>query len=213
MDLMSMADSKTAATTELPAVEQQRTLAAINAASEAVAEKIAYLFDGLVLNASDALFEEMRQLEEQEALRQHFNVMRFLKVHQDHVQVAFFDVLDGMWAELAARREVQLPVPEGLAAEFIDHNGRKVSQVYRVLIQDIRGRLSALLAQDFESFPIDPESFYIAWWQSMADTELTYAERQSMMVLFHRFVMDRYGQVLAAANVSLANMGVDVEQN
>lgn len=59
--------------------------------------KMSYLFDGLLQNASTALFEEMWSLDREEMLARRFNVMRFLKVHGDYYEPHFCQVMDEQW--------------------------------------------------------------------------------------------------------------------
>lgn len=54
-----------------------------------VDNKMNYLFDGLLLNVADALFEEMHGMEESRQLDEHFNITRALKVREDVYQEEF----------------------------------------------------------------------------------------------------------------------------
>lgn len=194
----------------IPFPESKRSDAVMKAIKTAMEQKMSYLFDGLLENASTALFEEMWSLERGEMLARRFNVMRFLKVHGDYYQPHFCEVIDQMWDQFQRTDAASLLMPEGPVSELIKINSRKLESHYKVLITEIRLRLSFLIGRDVGQFPILPENLYIAFWQTTLDSNLNYHECYTLIMLFHRFVMDRYGQIIAAVNGTLIDHRVDV---
>jgi hypothetical protein len=194
----------------IPFPESKRNKAVVKAVKSAMDQKMTYLFDGLLLNASTALFEEMWSLDREEMLARRFNVMRFLKVHGDHYELHFCQVIDELWDQLGRSDAQRLSMPEGPVSELIRINSRKLESHYKVLITEIRLRLSYMIGKDVSQFPIQPENLYIAFWQTTLDSKLSYHESFTLIMLFHRFVMDRYGQILAAVNETLIDHRVDV---
>jgi hypothetical protein len=194
----------------IPFPEPSRNEAVVKAVKSAVNLKMSYLFDGLLQNASTALFEEMWSLDREEMLSRRFNVMRFLKVHGDYYEPYFCQVMDELWDQLGRSDAQGLSMPEGPVSELIRINSRKLGSHYKVLITEIRLRLSYMVGKDVSQLPIQPENLYIAFWQTTLDSELTYHESFTLIMLFHRFVMDRYGQILAAVNGTLIDHRVDV---
>jgi len=98
----------------------------------------------------------------------------------------------------------------GPVSELIRINSRKAESHYKVLITEIRLRLSYLVGRDVSQLPIQPASRYIAFWQTTLHSQRTYHASFTLIMLFHRFVMDRYGQILAAVNGTLIDHRVDV---
>lgn len=101
-------------------------------------------------------------------------------------------------------------MPEGPVSELIRINSKKLESHYKVLITEIRLRLSYLIGKEVSQFPIQSENLYIVFWQTTLDSKLFYHESFTLIMLFHRFVMDRYGQILAAVNGTLIDHRVDV---
>lgn len=168
-----------------------------------------YLFEGLLANASDALFEEMWSAEEQEALARQFNVMRFLRMNVGGYRSSFNRTMENAWTALANGATFEIPPPEGPVLELVNVNSRRVSNHYKVILREIESRLAELMGGDLSDSPLRPGNFYGAFWQTTLEAKLSYHERFMLMILFHRFIMDRYGQILAVANNTLINFRVD----
>ena len=192
----------------IPFPDTKRNFAIIKAVKEAVELKMSYLFEGLIINAGDALFEEMWCEDKAEILRRQFNVVRYLNEHAKYYEPRLYQDIDCLWEQLPTGEQMEMPA--GPVAELITLNSQKLQNHYKILINEIRQRFKYLLGRDVVHFPLSPENFYISFWQTMDDSGLSYQERYTLEVLFHRFVMDRYGQVLAAANGTLIDLRVDV---
>ncbi len=192
-----------------PAPDRQRSVVVLKAVGETVEAKMDYLFEGLLANASDALFEEMWAAEKQEALARQFNVMRFLRMQVGGYRSSFNGTMESAWTAMANGATFEIPPPEGPVSELVSVNSRRVSNHYKVLLGEIESRLSELMGRDLSDGPLRPENFYGAFWLTTLETKLSYHERFMLMILFHRFIMDRYGQILAVANNTLINFRVD----
>lgn len=176
-----------------------------------VDDKTDFLFGGLKENIADALFEEMTSLDEQEALSRHFNIMRAMKVHETVYRDKFDDLINQIWLNFFKKLDAShLNEPSGEVIEQVELLSRRVANHYKVLIAETRFRFQTLLTREIDEHPLMPRFYYIAFWQSLEGLELTYEERSFIMPLFHRFVMDRYGQILAAANRTLIDLKVDI---
>jgi hypothetical protein len=58
-------------------------------------------------------------------------------------------------------------------------------------------------------YPLRAEVLYICFWQSIERLDLKYDERLTLLPLFQRFVMDRYGQLLAIASHTLSEHSIE----
>ena len=187
----------------------QRAIAIIKEIKAEVDEKLSYLFDGLAANVVDALFEEMWGLDEKEALEHHFNVMRALKVQSLAYRKEFDRLMNETWRIFLLTREMPaVETPRGFAGTLITSNRKKIESYHKMLLQDIRLRLSFLLKRELDDYPLQPEALYLCFWQSIEQLDLNYDERVLLIPLFHRFVMDRYGQVLGVVNRTLVDHAV-----
>ncbi|MFT5211140.1 MAG: hypothetical protein ACI9CE_002877 [Flavobacterium sp.] len=70
----------TAEIIKLPVTHRIEAIQVVKQVKGSVDIKIAYLFDGLMSNVVDALFEEMATVDGQKGLTQHFNITRALKI-------------------------------------------------------------------------------------------------------------------------------------
>lgn len=176
-----------------------------------VDEKMDFLMCGLKENIADALFEEMAALDEQEALKRHFNIMRVMKVDEVKYQAKFGELTSHLWNTFPVEMDDSLVAePSGKVAEMTSLLSCRVANHYKVLIQETRRRFQTLLKRTVDSHPLLPEYYYRCFWQSLAQLELTYEERSFILPLFHRFVMDRYGQIVLTANQTLIELKVDI---
>lgn len=178
-----------------------------------VDDKTAFLFCGLKENVADALFEEMSEVAEQSALEHHFNIMRAIKVDESRYLDKFDELINQLWLNFYDKMDdSHIAMPSGPVAEQVRALSFRVSNHYKVLLQETQQRFQTLLCREISEHPLTPEVYYRAFWQSLAELDLTYRERSYVMPLFHRFVMDRYGQVLAVANNTLVNLRVDTSR-
>ncbi|MDG2071378.1 MAG: hypothetical protein P8J55_06555 [Pseudomonadales bacterium] len=98
----------------------------------------------------------------------------------------------------------------GPVSELIRINSRKAESHYKVLITEVRLRLSYLVGRGVSQLPIQSASPHVAFWQTTLHSQLTYHESFTLIMLFHRFVMNRYGQILDAVNGTLIDHRVEV---
>jgi len=192
-----------------PEFSREQAVSIVRKCKADVEAKLYYLIEGLVKNAPDAMFEEMYRLDTQQALGRHFNVMRVLKVSKRVFTDEFFTLMNLNWVTLLNARDVQaLPEPLGEVVTLIDGWSKKQVTHYRVILEEIRGRISHLIGQETGWHPFVPRNLYLSFWFATEKLDLSYDERVLFLRLFHRFVMDRYGQLLFVVNDRLASSGV-----
>ena len=176
-----------------------------------VDEKMTYLFNGLAMNAADALFEETFDERQQGLLERQFNITRALKTRARAYQEEFSTLMNYSWANLIKEKDEfgvadpageLSPVLRALAVGNADH--------FKVLLEVLRQRFSVLVDQDLEFHPLLPGNFQRCFWYATEKLNLSYEERIMLLPLFNRFVMDRFGQVLSIANQNLIDMGVSI---
>ncbi len=168
--------------------------------------KFEYLFAGLEQNVADALFEEMREMDEEDAMARHFNVMRALKLQGSALRAQFADMFATAWQSMLDGYPLpELPEPGALVCERLERYSRGIDAKYRVLIEDVDAKLLGLLQQEVLDNPLASERLFVMFWNSVAQLELTHEERVLMVPLFYRFVMDRYGQILVIPAQVLAD--------
>ena len=195
----------------LPLKKGGTAAAILNLVQKRVEEKTEFLMCGLKENIADALFEEMIALNEQEALQRRFNIMRIMKVDEAKCRLKFEELTSQLWYTFPVEMDdSNVCAPSGEVAELTKQLSYRVANHYKVLIQETRRRFQTLLKRTVDTHPLMPGYYYHCFWQSLAELDLTYEERSSMMSLFHRFVMDRYGQILATANQTLIDLQVDI---
>ncbi len=201
---MTSTVKKSAEIIQLPRGVKSRALSTITDVISNVNRKLDFLLDGLSANVEHALFEEMWGLDEKDALRHHFNVMRALRVNGSDFRKEFYRLQGKVWQIFLGQRvDPVLNPPRGIAETLITTYKRKTESHYKVLISEIRDRFSMLLWRELDDYPLCPDIYYISFWQAIETLGLSYDERVMLIPLFHRFVMDRYGQVLATANQTL----------
>lgn len=195
----------------LPLKEGGTQAAILGLVKNRVDRKVEYLLSGLKINIADALFEEMTSLNEEEVLAHHFNIMRETKTAEQIYTEAFNEASEKLWLSfLRGFDDSHIERPIGKVADDTKLMARHVFNHYKVLIRETRYRFQTLLKREIDETPLMPQYFYQMFWQSMAGLNLSYREKSYVLHLFHRFVMDRYGQVLAAANNTLIEMRVDI---
>lgn len=176
-----------------------------------VEEKTDYLLSGLSENIANALFEEMTGINEEEKLARHFNVMRAVKKGGKQYRDKFHNLGDRLWLTLPDEMdESHILQPTGDVLELMDKFSDRTANHYKVLIQETGQRFQTLCRRSLDRHPLCPDLYYRAFWHSISALDLSYEERCLVLVLFHRFVMDRYGQILAVANQTLIELKVDM---
>ncbi len=208
--MSSNTQQQKAAVIPLTKSNRQMTLEVVKRIKAVVDNKMFHLFRGLTMDVADALFEEMRGMEEQEALASHFNIMRVLKVQAGTYRQEFGILINLSWANLVNGRD-QRAVGDavGTVARDLQLYSRKHQNHYKILLEEVRQRFCAMTNQDLSFHPMLPANFYLCFWYATEPLGLTYDERRLVVSMFHRFVMDRYGQVLAAVNEKLKEQGIE----
>lgn len=164
-------------------------------------KKLGYLLDGLAVNVADALFEEMWGLDEKEALEYHFNVMRALKEHTAAYRQEFDRLMNETWRIfLRSRDNPPVETPTGVAGKLMTSYRDSFESHHKLLLTDVRLRLSCILKSQLHHYPLQPGNLYLCFWHSIEKLGLNDDERVLLIPLFQRFVMARYGQVLGAVN-------------
>ena len=122
----------------------------------------------------------------------------------------FSDLMDRTWESFpSGMDESHIEPPIGEVADWIYAMSCRTENHYKVLLQDLRGRFNTLLQDRQMRHPLLPDIYYRAFWQSLHQMDLTYIERRSVLPLFHRFFMDRYGQIVGLANRTMIRFEID----
>ncbi len=195
----------------LAASRSGRSRAILGLVQGRVGEKLDFLLQGLSINIADALFEEMKELTRQDALKHHFNIMREMRVGEAQFRDRYHEVMDKVWLDFPDNMtNTVVPGADGPVAELMASFAERTANHYKVLLRETGQRLQTLLGRKVGRHPLYPDLYYQAFWVALAEMNLTYSERCFIVPLFHRFVMDRYGQVLSAANRTLIEHRVDI---
>lgn len=193
----------------LPQNSRSQSVQVVKGIKKAVDLKLEYLFDGLCMNAADALFEEQYGTSDNVALTRQFNITRALKVHaQDHLQ-QYKTLMGYSWVNLLNRKDEPGLVPPDEVKQLILQYAQRNRAHYKILLEELRQRFSALVGIEMQHHPLLPANFLTCFWFSMDSLGLDDEERELLLVLFNRFVMDRFGQILALANQGLAERGLN----
>lgn len=175
--------------------------------------KLGYLFDGLAANAADALFEEMYGCDEQEMLTQQFNVTRALKVRARVYREHYTSLMDHAWVNLLNRRdEPSLANPPEDVQQILRAYAERNQNHYKILLEELRQRFNVLAGAELDFHPMLPGNFYLCFWHATEKLDLSHPERCLLLPLYNRFVMDRFGQILALSNQSLAEQGFNTQR-
>ncbi len=200
---------KSADIVALPLGKGGNSAVILNLVKDRVDDKMDYLLSGLHENIADALFEEMLEMGADAARTSHFNIMRAMKVEQSRYRQQFRQRSDSIWAAFpTGLTDTALPPMELDVAEVMNPLCHRVRVHYKVGIRDVQQRFQTLLHRDLTINPLSPDFYYRSFWAALQDLELKREERVLIMPLFHRFVMDRYGQVLGAASRTLIELKV-----
>ena len=194
----------------IPLIRGGTGVEVIRLVKKRVDEKTDYLLSGLSFNIANALFEEMNHLQKQDALNHHFNIMRAMKVNEDCYRDRFDELIGRVWERFSTRMDdSNIEFPGGQIGEMIQIYTAKTRSHYKILLHETGLRFQTLLGRDIDKHPLHPDLYYRCFWQSLAELDLSYEERFYVLPLFHRFVMNRYGQVLGLANRTLMEFKVD----
>ncbi len=200
---------QTADIINLPTNDRTRAIQIVKRVKRATDSKMSYLFDGLAMNAADALFEEMYGCQEDEKLSKHFNVTRALKVLSPLYRNEYNALMNQAWVCLINRRDKQsLPNPSDDVLEILRHYSERNENHYKILLEELRLRFSQLVDADIHFHPMQPGNFYLCFWYATEKLELSHDERKLLLPLFNRFVMDRFGQILSVTNQCMVEYGI-----
>lgn len=206
---VTLTQRMTAEIIQLPAGGVSRRVETVKLVRAAVDKKLSQLMDGLAFNVAEALFEEMRDLDEQEALACHFNVMRALKTQSFELRTELTAHMDKSWMNTVHRKDRQAVSDASLdITPTLKVYSDKHLKHYKVLLEEVRARFSYLVKRQIAFHPLLPGNYYLCFWHATQVLDLTYQERKLLLPLFHRFVMDRFGQLLFTANHTLVDRGV-----
>ncbi|MFN3239194.1 MAG: DUF1631 family protein [Pseudomonadales bacterium] len=193
----------------LPQNDRSRSIQVVKTLKKSVDIKLAYLFEGLCMNAADALFEEQYGAADEEALTRQFNITRALRVQAEPHLQAYKTLMGQSWVNLLNRKDEPALMPPAEAITLLEGYAQRNRNHYKILLEELRQRFSALAGIELQHHPLLPLNFLVCFWHSMDCLELDANERKLLLVLFNRFVMDRFGQILALANQSLAERGLN----
>ncbi|MCB1693649.1 MAG: DUF1631 family protein [Pseudomonadales bacterium] len=206
---MSTSTKKSADIIQLPTSQMGARVETVKVVRAAVEKKLSYLMEGLAYNVAEALFEEMRGMDEQDALACHFNVMRSLKTQSAELRGNFTALMNKSWMNTIHRKDKQgvSDAPLDVTPTLKAYSDKNLNH-YKVLLEEIRQRFCSLSRREVAFHPLLPGNFYLCFWHATESLDLTYQERKLLLPLFNRFVMDRFGQVLSIANQVLIDRGV-----
>ena len=166
--------------------------------SEESLTRLTMLLEGLLENASDALFEHAQNESEPIKLQAYFNTMRALKNSAEPMMSRFAELIELSWRDVGnvALFEIDDDA-EGKAAEFIKRMSRKTHVLFAPLLADLAITFSQEEPISNYKHPLDPIVISRIFWASTDELKLSIKERLLVLPLFRRFVLDSYGQVLA----------------
>ncbi len=193
-----------------PIPDRNFNIRAVRRVKGAVDERMTYLFNGLTMNAADALFEEAEH--EQHLLERQFNITRALKTRARVYREEFSILMNRSWANLIkAKDECAVADPGAELSIVLRARAAGNTDHFKVLLEELRQRFSTLVGQDLVYHPLLPVNFQRCFWYATEKLNLSYEERIMLLPLFNRFVMDRFGQVLSIANQSLIDIGIRIQ--
>ncbi|MEX2488081.1 MAG: hypothetical protein WD356_00980 [Pseudomonadales bacterium] len=208
-DMSSHTQDRQADVVQFPSVNDHARLRNVKRIKSVMDNKLFYLLDGLTTDVTDALFEEMRGMDEQDAIASHFNIMRVLKVEAGTYRQEFGDFLERSWSNFVSGKDLpSVSEAEGKAGNLLQMYSRKHQNHYKILLEEIRLRFCNMTGQDLNFHPMLPVNFYLSFWHATRSLSLNNDERLLVMSMFHRFVMDRFGQVLAVVNDRMKALGI-----
>lgn len=202
----------TAEIIQLPRRADGKRIEIVKQVRAGVFRKVSTLLENLSVNGPDALFEEMHHLNEEAALECHFNIMRSLKTESKLLRQNFAVQMNKSWSALAHGRDKQAveDAPHDVTPMLKAYSDRYLNH-YKILLEELRRRCSRLVGTELAFHPLLPGNFYLSFWHATEDLDLTYQERKLLLPLFHRFVMDRFGQILSVANQTLIELDIPAD--
>lgn len=208
--LIEMDVNRSAEVVALPVARIGNSTAILNLVKDQVDDKTDFLFDGLFENIADTLFDEMKRQSDATVRQAHFNLMRLMKYGYEVSTSRFYELIDDLWVAFprCLEREVMKPFDEEFE-QSIWPLCERVRTHYKIGIRDTRHRFQSLLGRELTWDPLCPEYYYRCFWLALQEIDLSPQERHLVMPLFHQFVMDRYGQILHAANRTLVELKVE----
>ncbi|MDG1443775.1 MAG: DUF1631 family protein [Pseudomonadales bacterium] len=213
LSLLMSAEYTTAQIIQLPQANRQRNIQVVRQVKGAVDNRMNYLFDGLLLNVADALFEEMHGMDQHRQIDEHFNITRALKVRGDVYQEEFLTLMNLSWVNLIKSKNYQaLPDAPCEVAPTLTYYSERNLNHYKILLEEIRLRFTALVDTNVDFHPLLPNNFYLCFWHATEKLGINYSERVLLLPLFNRFAMDRFGQVLSIANQGLVEFGIKIHE-
>lgn len=193
-----------------PIVTPENALKILKAVKAETDTTLKHLLAGLLDNMSEAAFEEMDTADEQDSLERHFNIMRAVKTHQKKFLETFFKLMNQGWMNLLHHKDTQaVPDASGAAEVEIERLQKKISIHYKILLAEVSGRFNTIAGQKIQQHPLLPKNIYLCFWAATEQLKLGPKERDVMVSLFNRFVMDKAGKLLGAANSKLEMLGIE----
>lgn len=212
--MSSTADQHSAEIITLPVNRRIETIHIIRQVKGVVDTKIAYLFEGLMENAVDALFEEISFQQIDDDLQSHFNVTRALKTHAAPYKDEFLVLMNLSWVNLIKAKNIQpvIDPDEDVCRILKKYSDRNLNH-YKILLEELRKRFSVVAGENLDYHPLLPGNFYLCYWYATEKLGLKPAERKLLLPLYNRFVMDRFGQILSVANQSMVELGIKIPKS
>ena len=195
----------------LPRDRRNRSIQVVKGLKRTVDGKMNYLYAGLCDNAADALFEEQFGATDSVAMARQFNITRALRVRAEPQINEFKTLMGQCWVNLLKKKDIPgFPAPTSdEVTDMLNRYAERNRNHYKILLEELRQRFSVLVGADMQEHPLRPTNFYLAFWHASVCLDLDEDERQLLMSLFNRFVMDRFGQILALVNMGLAEHGIN----
>lgn len=103
------------------------------------------------------------------------------------------------------------PIPPKDVEKLLRSYAERNQNRYKILLEELRQRFNVLAGAELDFHPMLPGNFYLCFLHAIEKLELSHAERCLLLPLYNRFVMDRFGQVLALSNQSLAEQDFNPE--
>jgi len=191
-------------------VSQQNGVKAIKRVRASFDAQISHLFAGMIENVEQVLFEGLvdvadhEQSDREVQMAGQFNLMRALRLHAPALEGRFGDILKEQWVDLLKnkqRREVD-DLPDHIETDLV-RMARKYNGQFQFLLQALIDGFTGILERPVEALPLQPVNMYHIFWTATEVLEVSAAERELLIPLFDRYVVDRIGRLLAGARESL----------
>lgn len=193
----------------LPVARNGNTSAILNLVRDQVDGKIDYILSGFCESIADTLFDELVVTEDDDTKQSYFHIMRTMKVEQSTYTNRFNELISEVWSAFPEQLEQDTVRPiEDDIAQVVAPLCERVNTHYKIGIRETRHRFQSICQRFLETDPLNPDIYYRCFWHALGELDLSRDERQVVMSMFHRFVMDRYGQILQSANRTLIELQV-----